>query len=364
MSAIRKIGVLTGGGDSPGLNAVLHAVTKSAINNYGLQVVGFMDGFKGMVENDYRELDLESIAGIATLGGTILGSSNRDSPFRYPSELNGVRTFTDRSAQALSNLEKLHLDAVIIIGGDGTMHIAQRFAEMGVNIVAVPKTIDNDVALTDYSVGFHTAVDTASEALDRLHTTAQSHHRVMVMEVMGRYAGWIALYAGLAGGAHVILIPEIPFEMGHIVKTLQERRVRGRKYNIIVVAEGTAPAGGEPMVRQMVLESEDPVRLGGIGNYLGAEIERQTGMETRVTVLGHLQRGGSPGPFDRILATRFGVAAVDSIMKQRFGTMVSVQGRKKVNVAIKDAIAQLKRVVPGGELVKTARALDISFGDR
>ncbi len=364
MQKHNRIGVLTGGGDCPGLNSVIRAVTKAAINKYGMEVVGFLDGFKGLVENDYMTLDLKAVSGIGYRGGTILGSSNRDNPFAFYSSLDSQRVATDQSDRAIANLEGLGLDGLIVIGGDGSLHIAQRFVEKGVAIVGVPKTIDNDLSATDVTFGFHTAVDTASQALDRLHTTAEAHHRVMILEVMGRYAGWIALHAGISGGPHQILIPEIPYKIENVIAKIRKRQWHGKKFSIIVVAEGAVPLGGRQVVQKMVAESHDPVRLGGIGQHLAQEIEDLTKIETRVTVLGHLQRGGSPIPYDRILSARYGVAAVDAFATGQRGTMVSLRGQEIITVPIKEAISELKKVDPESSMVEAARAMDIGFGDR
>lgn len=363
MSQARRIAVLTGGGDCPGLNAVIRAVTKSAINVYGMEVIGFQDGFKGMVENNYIPLTLKTVSGIGHTGGTILGSSNRDDPFRYLSIEDGKEIFTDQSDRAIENMKQLGIEGLIVIGGDGSLHIAQNFYEKGIKVVGVPKTIDNDLSATDVTFGFNTAVDTASEALDRLHTTAESHHRIMVLEVMGRYAGWIALHAGIAGGADVILIPEIPYRIDSVVDKVKKRYDQGKKFSIIVVAEGAKELGGEMVVHRMVPQSHDPIRLGGAGEKLAVELEEAAGLETRVTVLGHLQRGGSPIPYDRILSTRYGVAAVEAFARGAYGTMVSLRGSNIVAVPIIDAIEQLKTVDPNSDIIRAARAVGISFGD-
>lgn len=355
--------MLTGGGDCPGLNSVIRAVTKSAIIKYGMEVVGFLDGFKGLVENDYLHLDLKTISGIGYRGGTILGSSNRDDPFNYLMVKDGQRTFTDESERAIGNLNDLGLDGLIVIGGDGSLHIADNFYQKGIPVVGVPKTIDNDLSATDVTFGFHTAVDTASQALDRLHTTAESHHRVMILEVMGRYAGWIALHAGISGGAHVILIPEIPYKIEHVISKIRQRQWHDKKFSIIVVAEGAVPEGGDLVVQKLVPESHDPIRLGGIGDQLARQIGEMIKTETRVTVLGHLQRGGSPIPFDRILSARYGVAAVEAMVEGQHGSMVSLQGENIVTVPIKEAIEKLKKVDPSSDLVSAAKAIGISFGD-
>ncbi|MEN6462647.1 MAG: ATP-dependent 6-phosphofructokinase, partial [Syntrophomonas sp.] len=361
---IRRIGVLTGGGDCPGLNAVIRGITKTAINDFGLEVFGFLDGFKGLVENNFINLDIKRVSGIGHTGGTILGTTNRDNPFHFIKDVTRPEEYSDESDRAINNLNSLGIDGLIIIGGDGSLHIADLFANKGVKVVGVPKTIDNDLSATDVTFGFNTAVDTASQALDRLHTTAESHHRVMVLEVMGRYAGWIALYAGVSGGADVILIPEIPFDINYINNKIQQRYHEDKKFSIIVIAEGATPRGGEMVVQKFVPSSHDPVRLGGIGNNLGEEIEKLTGIETRVTVLGHLQRGGSPIPYDRILSTRYGVGAVQAFMEEKFGTMVSLKGVNIVTVPIKEAVENLKKVDPDSQIVQAARALGISFGDK
>ncbi len=363
MAKMSRIGVLTGGGDCPGLNSVIRAVTKSAIGKHGMEVVGFLDGFKGLVENNYIHLDLKTISGIGYRGGTILGSSNRDNPFNFLGYKDGQEVYSDQSDRAIFHLNELGLDGLIVIGGDGSLSIADHFYDKGINIVGVPKTIDNDLSATDVTFGFNTAVETASDALDRLHTTAESHHRVMILEVMGRYAGWIALHAGISGGAHVILIPEIPYQIDSIIKKIRQRQWHDKKFSIIIVAEGAKQLGGEMVIQKLVPESHDPIRLGGIGNQLAEQIEKLSNIETRVTVLGHLQRGGSPIPYDRILSARYGVAAVEALAKGEYGTMVSLQGQDIVTVPIKDAIKEQKKVNPESDLVETARAVGISFGD-
>jgi len=358
----RVIGVLTGGGDCPGLNAVIRAVVKSAASA-GMEVIGIEDGFKGLIENRLRKLALKDVSGLLPRGGTILGTTNRDNPFRYPVEVAGETVFRDVSNDAVANLADHGISAMIVIGGDGTLSIARDLSRKGVNIVGVPKTIDNDLSATDITFGFDTALVTATEALDRLHSTAESHHRIMVLELMGRYAGWIALEAGLAGGADVILIPEIPFKIWKVVDKIKERRAYGKKFSIVVVAEGAAPAGGQMVVRKVDALSPDPIRLGGIGEQVGRELEEMTKMETRVIVLGHLQRGGSPTPFDRILATRYGTAAVRLVQEGRFGQMVALRGQSIVSVPLDEAVGTLRRVPLDSDLIATARAVGVSFGD-
>lgn len=364
MSKVRHIGILTGGGDCPGLNAVIRAITKTAIMEYGIEVIGFLDGFRGLVENNYINLDQRRVSGISHTGGTILGTSNRDNPFSFITVTQEGHLQTDESDRAIGNLHNLGLDGLIVIGGDGTLNITQQFFEKGVDAVGVPKTIDNDLSATDVTFGFNTAVNTASEALDRLHTTAESHHRVMILEVMGRYAGWIALHAGLSGSADVILIPEIPFSINTILKKIAQRYRQGKKFSIIVVAEGAFPQGGEMVVQNYVPTSHDPIRLGGIGEKVAEDLGKVLrNVEIRVTVLGHLQRGGSPIPFDRILGTRYGVAAVHAFVRREFGSMVSLQGNKIQSVPLTEAIKEIRKVNIEGDLVSAARGVGISFGD-
>jgi len=359
---MRKLAVLTGGGDCPGLNAVIRAIAKSA-HGYGLEVLGIRDGFRGAVEDDFISLSLKDVSGILPRGGTILGTTNRDNPFAYQTKLNGVTQPVDRSDDVIGNLQKHGVDALLAIGGDGSLNIALKLANKGLKVIGIPKTIDNDLMATDQTFGFQTAVDTAQEALDRLHTTAESHHRVMVLEVMGRYAGWIALYAGVAGGADVILIPEIPYNLNRVALCIQQRAKQGKKFSIIVAAEGAKPFGGEMVVERLVAGRFDPIKLGGIGAKIGRDLEEHYGMETRVTVLGHLQRGGSPNSFDRVLSTRYGVAAVDAALEEEFGIMVALQGREIVRVPLREAVDQIKYVPLNDPLLLSARTLGMEMGD-
>lgn len=361
-SAVRHLGVLTGGGDCPGLNAVIRAVVKSA-ESAGLRVTGILDGFEGLITNETVPLTAASVAGILPRGGTILGTSNRANPFKYAVREQGELVHRDVSDQVLENLRRLEVDSLVVIGGDGSLKIAQELTAKGARCVGIPKTIDNDLSATDATFGFDTALVTATEAIDKLHTTAESHHRIMVLEVMGRYAGWIALEAGLAGGADVILIPEIPFTFEAVARKIDARRAQGKKFSIVVVAEGAVEEGGQLAVQRVIEESFDPIRLGGIGHRVGEALEKLTGMETRVTVLGHLQRGGSPTPFDRILATRYGAAAVRLARRGQFGRMVCLRGTRIDSVPFAAAVGEMKRVSPDSDLVLTARALGISFGD-
>jgi 6-phosphofructokinase 1 len=327
-----KVGVLSGGGDAPGINAVIRAVVRRGIQ-YGYEIVGIRDGWRGLLEGEFLPLDLKVVSGILPRGGSILGTS-RTNPFKREGGAERI----------LENAEKAGLEAVIVIGGEDTLSVAYRMGEFGLKCVGVPKTIDNDLAGTDYTFGFNTAVTIATEALDRLHTTAETHHRVMILEVMGRYTGWIALEAGLAGGADVILIPEKPFDIDEVCEFIRRRQERGRNFSIIVVAEGAKPKGGAEIVYSETVDEFGHIRLGGVGYYLGKEIEKRMGIETRVVVLGHIQRGGSPTAFDRILATKFGVAAIDLVHEGKFGFMVAIRGNRIISVPLKDVVGKRKTV--------------------
>lgn len=356
---LRRMGLLTGGGDCPGLNAVIRAVVKGATYNYNTEVVGFDNGFRGLVENEARIMDDLSVSGILNRGGTILGTSNRDNPFDYrPGGGDYRETGVDRSPDAVRNLEEWDIECLVVIGGDGSLLLAHRFSELGVPIIGIPKTIDNDLPATDVTFGFDSAVTTATEAIDKIHTTAESHHRVMVVEVMGRHAGWIALQAGMAGGGDIILIPELPFDYPHLGEKIEERRSKGKKFSIIVVAEGAYPAGEEPVYQT----SGGVKRLGGIGASVSEEVEKMTGMESRATVLGHLQRGGSPTSYDRVLATRFGVKAVELFQAEDYNNMVCLKGSSILHVPLKDAVSGTKRVDPDSDQVRAALAVGTSFG--
>ena len=325
-----KIGVLTGGGDCPGLNPVIRAIVRKAYNDKH-ETIGFINGWRGIIEGNTIPLDLAAIAGILPKGGTILGTS-RTNPYKKPEDVKNV----------INNFKKLKLDALIAIGGEDTLGVANKLTKDGLNVVGVPKTIDNDLSATDYTFGFDTAVNTAMECIDRLHTTAESHHRIMVVEVMGRHAGWIATFAGIAGGADVILIPEIPVYLEEICRVLKKRHERGRTFSIVVVAEGAKLKQDDDVTQDQSLDQFGHVKLGGIGDYLGKEIEKRTGYETRVSVLGHIQRGGSPTAFDRILGTRFGVKAVELVENKQFGQMVSLSGTKIVSVPLERGVEKLK----------------------
>ena len=354
MSDIRCIGICTGGGDAPGLNAVIRAAVKCAILKYHWQVVGIPDGFDGLIwPEKSRPLTLHDISGILPRGGTILGTTNRGNPFHYCTVENGVEVIRDISDQVIANSRQLGIDAVISIGGDGSQKIALDLFKKGMKILGVPKTIDNDLTATEVTFGFDTALVTATDAVDKIHTTAESHHRIMVVEVMGRDAGWIALQAGIAGGAHVILIPEIPFTIQRICDHVALRESFGKRFTIIVVAEGV----------KVPTEWQEHRRTGSVGNRIGDAVSRGAKKDVRVSVLGHIQRGGSPTPFDRILATRFGVAAVDLIAEGGFGKMVCLHNTQIEAVDIAAAVGQLKTVDPHGQIVNTARSIGISFGD-
>jgi 6-phosphofructokinase 1 len=358
MSRPQRIGILTGGGDSPGLNAVIRAVTKSLLQDTGAEVVGFIDGFAGMIERQSRPLSYRDVSGILTLGGTVLGTSNKANPFAYHARGNA-----DVSADVVRYVrDELKLDAVVTIGGDGTMSIAHRLQQAGIPMVGVPKTIDNDLMYTDRTFGFDTAVAIATEAMDRLHTTAQSHHRVMILETMGRYAGWIALYAGVAGGADIILIPEFEYDIEEVARICRERQQGGQRFTLICVAEGAKPIGGERAVRQIVADSPDPLRLGGICNLLDHALSERVDSEVRTAILGHVQRGGTPTAYDRTLATAFGAYAAALVADQQYGHMAAVQQGRLTSVAIADVANRQRTVSADAPMVAAALAVGTSFG--
>jgi ATP-dependent phosphofructokinase / diphosphate-dependent phosphofructokinase len=361
---INKIGILTGGGDCPGLNAVIRAVVKTAILQHGWKVMGIEDGYEGLLAHGkVRPLLFDHVKDILDKGGTILGASNRANPFEYKFKTNGKVVTEDRSPVLVENIKSFEIDALIVIGGDGTLSIANRLSKMGVPVVGVPKTIDNDLASTDITFGFDTAINTATEAIDKIRTTGESHHRVMVVEVMGRYAGWIALQAGIASGADIILIPEIPFNLEKICHVIRERAKIGRHHSIIVVAEGAEPEGGEMVIKRIQEDSADTIRLGGIGEILANRISAELGIESRETVLGHIQRGGTPSAFDRILSTRLGFGAVKLIAERKFGRMVCLKTPSIDSVPLEEAIKQLKKVSVELDMVQAAKAIGVSFGD-
>lgn len=328
-----RVGMLTGGGDCPGLNAVIRAVVRKGVDHYGHAIVGFRDGWSGPLNGVSQELTIENTRGILHRGGTILGTS-RTNPFK---EEGGVEKIKE-------TLEANRIDCLIPIGGEDTLGVASKLSKDGLSIVGVPKTIDNDLSGTDYTFGFDTAVNIATEAIDRLHTTAESHNRIIVVEVMGRHAGWIAVHSGIAGGADIVLIPERPFQLEEIVNHLKHRHARGRSFSIVVVAEGASPAKGELETQTDEVDAFGHARLGGIGNALAKELEKRTGFETRATILGHIQRGGTPTAFDRVLATRFGIAAIDAANDGKFGKMVALKGTNIELIDLEEAVAKPKTV--------------------
>lgn len=330
-----RVGVLTGGGDAPGLNAVIRAIVRKGLDVYGDAVIGFRNGWRGLIDAEMETLNGESIKGILPRGGTILGTS-RTNPYKIDGGVEKVH----------HALDSFNIEAIIAIGGEDTLGVAAQLAAEGVNVVGVPKTIDNDLSGTDYTFGFNTAVEIATEALDRLHSTAEAHQRVMVVELMGRHAGWIATYAGMASGADVILIPELPFDLKEVCDHITRRHQRGRTFSIVVVAEGAMPKEGTWELASADVDSFGHVRLGGIANALAPEIEKLTGFETRVTILGHVQRGGTPTAFDRVLATRFGLSAIDAVHEGDFGSMVAVHGNDIVRVPLSEGVGTLKTLDP------------------
>ncbi len=359
----KRIGILTGGGDCPGLNAVIRTVFKHARGTYGWDVVGIEDGFQGLYERRWSELTSRSTANLLARGGTILGSSNKANPFAYPMQLPGGGTeVVDVSDKCVANARSLDLEALVVVGGDGTMGIAKKLMDKGINVVGVPKTIDNDLEATEYTIGFQTALEVACDALDRLQTTAESHARVMICEVMGRYAGWIALTAGIAAGAEVILIPEIDYDVDAVVRALERRRARGISFSIAVIAEGAKSKGGTHSVEKAG-DATIADRLGGAGALLARQLTERSDYDVRVTVLGHIQRGGRPCAFDRLLATRFGVKAVDCIAERKFGVVAALRSGSIVTAPLELAVKKLKRVDPQSDIVRAARATGVEFGD-
>jgi 6-phosphofructokinase 1 len=358
-----RIGILTGGGDCPGLNGVIRAATLHARQTYGWEVVGIRNGYEGLYEEEYIDLTAANVQHLLPRGGTMLGSSNRANPFAYPVKLpDGRVEVHDVSARCLANLAKLELHGLIVVGGDGTMMFGKKFIERGATrVVGVPKTIDNDLEATDYTVGFQTAVEVAVEAIERLHTTAESHERIMIVEVMGRYAGWIALTAGLAGGAHAVLIPEIDYDPDRVIEAFHRRHGRGVSYSVCVVAEGAKPKGGMHAV-VTAGDATKQEKLGGAGQQLADLIAARTEYEVRTTVLGHILRGGAPCAFDRELATRFGVKAVELIAEGKFGHVAAIENGHLVAKPIEKAVKKLKLVDPQGELVRTAKGVGIELG--
>ena len=359
---MKRIGILTGGGDAPGLNAVIRAAVKTAIYEYDSEVLGIRNGYDGFIEADgIVPLTIESVRGLLPRGGTILGAANRGNPYARKVIRDGKEVMIDVSDEIVKGIKRLEMDALLVLGGDGTLHIARELCKKGAPVIGVPKTIDNDIGGTELTFGFDTAVNTATEAIDKLHTTAEAHHRVMVLELMGRDAGFITLHAGVAGGADVILIPEIPFKFESILAQVRQRVEDGYLFSSIVVSEGAKPQGGEQIFSRSGDEIYVP-RLGGIGLRVGDYVEKN-GFESRVTVLGHLQRGGSPTPFDRWLATRFGAAAVRLAAEGKFDRMVALRAGQIVDVSLEEVAATTKRVDINDDAILTARGMGVSFGD-
>ena len=362
---VKRIGLLTGGGDCPGLNAVIRAVTKTGIFWYGLEIVGVADGFLGLIENRMRPLEPLDVSNILTVGGTILGTTNKANPARYAvgEDDDGEPIFEDVTDRVIAHAAERGLDALVCVGGDGTMSGAANLIRHGLRCVGVPKTIDNDLMHTEVTFGFQTAVQIATEALDRIHTTASSHHRVMIVELMGRNAGWLTLHAGVASGADVILIPEIPYDLDAICEFCVRRNEGGKAFTIIAVSEGAKPAGGQQVIQRIVPDSPDPIRLGGIARVLTEQITERTDLDVRATILGYIQRGGTPCSYDRVLATRFGHLAVEMLMAGEYNRMVAVQDGQLTDVAIEE-VADQQRLVPADHpLIAAARAVGTSMGE-
>ena len=373
MKKIQKVAILTAGGDCPGLNPVIRAIVKTAITKYGLEVMGVRHGYFGLYHGDFINLGLSDVDEIITKGGTILYSSNKDNLFQYPVKdadgnlvrnENGKLIYEDVSDVGVKNLEAAGIDAIFILGGDGSLTSARDFARKGVNVIGIPKTIDNDLANTDYTFGFDTAISVATDGLDRVRTTGMSHHRVMVVEIMGRGAGWLTLHAGIAGAADAILIPEIPYDIEKVAEKIKADKAAGKEFSIVAVAEGAKSLDGKQVVSKIIEDSADSIRLGGVGSIVADQLEKLTGSEARATTLGHIQRGGTPTAHDRVLSSRYGYAAVELCMRGGFGRMVALQGDQIVDVSLEDVIGQkTKNVDPSGELVTLAKAMGICFGD-
>ncbi|MGA1794613.1 MAG: 6-phosphofructokinase [bacterium] len=358
----RRIGILTGGGDCPGLNAVIRGVTKTAILQYNMDVVGFFDGFLGLMENRYTFLTYEDVSDILTRGGTILGTNNKANPFQHVVIRNGTRIVDDVSDTTMGHYRDLGLEALIAVGGDGTMTIAGMLAEKGAAIIGIPKTIDKDLVETDTTFGFDTARQIATEGIDRLHTTAESHHRVMVVEVMGRNAGWLALEAGIAGGGDIILLPELPYHMDEIIRVVRKRAGKGKRFSIVVASEGARPEGGAPVIQRIVEDSHERVRLGGISHFIAEKIEDLTSIECRVTILGHLQRGGTPSALDRFLATRFAVKGMELAAQGDYNRMVALKGDEITCVPLAEVAGRQRLVPPDSPVIKAGLSVGTSFG--
>ena len=374
MSEIKKIGILTGGGDCSGLNAVIYAVTKTAILKYGLEVVGFMRGYSGLYHKDFIPLTLQSVSGIMHTGGTILKSSNKDNLFNFRVKENGEWVYKDVSQLALDNLKEMGVDALVILGGDGTLTSARDFGRRGLPVVGIPKTIDNDLPSTDVTFGYNTSLESITDAIDKITTTAASHERIMIVEVMGRHTGWLAIEGGLAGGADVIIIPEIPYNMDNVIKKIEERNRQGKNFSIIVVAEGAKEVGGSIHVRERVEDSADQIRLGGVGGKIMADLQKRLpNQEVRYSNLAYIQRGGVTSQFDRVLGLQFGYSAIDLLMNGTFSHMVTYKDHTIKHLPLEEVVGHgemgetseggTKLVNPNGLLVRTAKGLGIVFGD-
>lgn len=366
MGEIKRIGIMTAGGDCPGLNAVIRAATKTAIMKYGLEVIGIKHGYRGLYlgGDNFVKLDLLDVTGIISKGGTILYSSNKDNLFDYDYiDENGNKQHGDVSDVGVKNLNDAGIDALIVVGGDGTLTSGRDFARKGVKVIGVPKTIDNDLASTDTTFGFDTAVASATEAIDKLRTTAESHSRIIVIEAMGRYAGFIGIASAIAGGCDAALIPEIPYDINKVADAIKENMARGKNFALVVVSEGAKPIGGDIVVSKVVENSPDPIRLGGIGNVVANQLEELVGLEARATILGHVQRGGSPTANDRILSTRYGAYAVELLMQGKFGNMVTLNGSKLGYDSLENVIGKNKAVEEDSYWIKTARSIKMCLGD-
>lgn len=362
---LKRIGILTGGGDCPGINAVIRAVVKTAMGDHGWECYGIADGFLGLIQNRVKKLNWNDVSNILTRGGTILGTSNKANPAKFATgrDAKGNTIFEDVRDRAMAHYNEHGLDALVVIGGDGTMSCAAGMIEKGARCVGVPKTIDNDLMHTHVTFGFQTAVEIATEALDRVHTTAASHHRVLLVELMGRNAGWLTLHAGLASGSDVILIPEIPYSVEKICKACEKRKEHGKYFTIIAVSEGAHPIDGEVTVKSIVADSHEAIRLGGVANVLCRQLEDCTGIESRAVVLGHVQRGGTPCAADRVLATRFGHEATELLAEGKFNELVVVQEGQLRSVPIDSVANQQRLIAPDDDLVKIARSVGTSMGD-
>ena len=374
MSEIKKIGILTGGGDCSGLNAVIYAVTKTAILKYGLEVVGFMRGYSGLYHKEFIPLTLQSVSGIMHTGGTILKSSNKDNLFNFRLKENGEWVYKDVSQVALDNLKEMGVDALVILGGDGTLTSARDFGRRGLPVVGIPKTIDNDLPSTDVTFGYNTSLESITDAIDKITTTAASHERIMIVEVMGRHTGWLAIEGGLSGGADVILIPEIPYSIDQVVKKIEERNRQDKNFSIIVVAEGAKEIDGSIHVRERVEDSTDQIRLGGVGGKIMADLQKRLpNQEVRYSNLAYIQRGGVTSQFDRVLGLQFGYSAIDLLMSGTYSHMVTYKDHTIKHLPLEEVVGRgetgetseggTKLVNPTGLLVRTAKGLGIVFGD-